>query len=292
MKYSAKTIRTLIRLRDGETVNQGEVSSEQLKELVRELSQRRALVSSRKGKSLIRYTASSQSQFMEACTQIDSALSNLEAALSLAEGGISSRAEKVVLFGNSKQEGADRTVRGFTLLSNKDLDVSYCGKVFTISPLAGLHVVNRNSLEIPADLVIIIVENTECFYDLRWIPQVGLDESKPYLILNRFPVSEEAKLWLESIPNPCLHFGDFDLGGIKIYETEFKRRLGDRISFVLPEDIEKRIRYNGNPSLYSEQMKTLSSVSSPSGELTGLLALLHKLQSCYEQEGYCLPFKV
>lgn len=72
--------------------------------------------------------------------------------------------------------------------------------------------------------------------------------------MNRFPVSEEGKRWLEDIPNRVLYFGDFDLAGIRIYETEFKRRLGNRVSFLVPSDISERIRLNGNPALYTEQI--------------------------------------
>ena len=104
----------------------------------------------------------------------------------------------------------------------------------------------------------------------------------------RFPICEEGKLWLEFIPNRILYFGDFDLAGIRIYETEFKRRLGDRISFIIPPDIEYRMKQAGNPSLYSKQVNEgFANLKSFSKELTNLISLIHHLQSTYEQEGYC-----
>ena len=112
----------------------------------------------------------------------------------------------------------------------------------------------------------------------------------PYILLCRFPISEESKLWLESIPNRCYYFGDFDLAGIRIYETEFKNRLTDKISFIIPNDLEERILQKGTVMLYSKQVNEgFASLKSSSGELTKLISLLHKLQRCYEQEGYCLP---
>ena len=45
MKYSVKTIRTLIRLRDGDSVNEGEFRSGQMKELLTELNSQNALSS-------------------------------------------------------------------------------------------------------------------------------------------------------------------------------------------------------------------------------------------------------
>ena len=291
MKYSEKTIRVLLRLRDGEIINKGVFSSsQQLQILETELARMNAISFSRKGKLMGYYQATDRDSFLEACGRVDPVLSNLDAAFRLTQGKITSRAEKVSLFGNSKLEGAERTVMGFTLLADRTLKVKYLGDIFVIGPLVGLHVVNRESLVLPVESTVIIVENVECLYDLRWISNVGIKvEDGPYVILCRFPMCEEAKLWLESIPNRILYFGDYDLAGIRIYESEFKKRLADKISFIVPKDLEERIRKKGNPSLYTKQVNEgLMTVSSPSGEMNETLALLHRLQSAYEQEGYCL----
>ena len=108
-------------------------------------------------------------------------------------------------------------------------------------------------------------------------------------ILCRFPICEEAKLWLETVPNRILYFGDFDLAGIRIYETEFKKRLGRKISFIVPDDLEERIRRGGNPGLYTRQVNEgFATTSSTSRELSLLVGMLHRMQSAYEQEGYCM----
>ena len=89
--------------------------------------------------------------------------------------------------------------------------------------------------------------------------------------------------------NRILYFGDFDLAGIRIYETELKKRPGDRISFIIPDDLEERIRRSGNPELYARQVnERFASTSSTSRELNRLIGMLHRMQSSYEQEGYCL----
>ena len=290
MKPGVKTIRTLIRLRDGECVNEGELSSRQLRDIIDSLRNRSAVSLTRKGTLRGVYQAPDRKRFEEACVQIDPSLKDLNAVLSLASGEIDSRAEKVALFGNSKQDGADRTVKGFTILSDRDLNIRYQEREYVINPATGLHVIDRIALEIPNQSTVIIVENAECLYDLRWIPNVGLQpEEGPYIILCRFPVSEESKLWLESIPNKILYFGDLDLAGIRIYESEYKRRLGERISFIIPRDFDVRIQRSGNPALYSKQVNEgFANLKSESGELTELISLIHRLQSTYEQEGYCL----
>lgn len=289
MKYSSKAIRILLRLRNGEEVNEGEVRSKALLELVKELEARQAVAFVRRGRSRGAWSAVTPERLTDACGEIDPVLSNLDSTLLLAEGKVSSRAEKVELFGNSKQDGADKTVRGFTILADRNVTVQYLGREFPLAPLAGLHVIDRNSLAIPEEATVFIVENAECLYDLRWIQNVGLrTDDGPFIILCRFPICEEAKRWLEGITNRILYFGDFDLAGIRIYEAEFKRRLGEKISFIIPDDLEKRLRQNGNPILYSKQLNNgFSSVSSPSGELNRLIAMLHRMQSAYEQEGFC-----
>ncbi len=290
MAYSEKTIRVLISLRDGEQITKGVFSSSrQLQTLETELARMGAVSLSRKGQLMGYYMATDRERFLEACGRIDPSLSNLDAALRLAQGEVTSRSEKVALFGNSKQEGADRTVKGFTILADRTIEIQYHGGAFVIGPLVGLHVVDRSSLSLPENATIVVVENAECLYDLRWIPNVGLKaEDGPFVILCRFPVCEEAKLWLETIPNRILYFGDFDLAGIRIYETEFKRRLGRKISFIVPNDLEERIRWGGNPGLYTEHInKGYAALKSSSGELSKLIKLLHQLQRSYEQEGYC-----
>lgn len=291
MAYSEKTIRILISLRDGERITKGVFSSsQQLQTLETELARMGAVSLSRKGQLMGYYMATDRERFLEACGRIDPSLSNLDAALRLARGEVTSRSEKVALFGNSKQEGADRTVKGFTILADRTIEVQYHGGAFVIGPLVGLHVVDRSSLSLPGNVTIVVVENAECLYDLRWIHNVGLKaEDGPFVILCRFPVCEEAKLWLETVPNRILYFGDFDLAGIRIYETEFKKRLGRKISFIIPDDLKERIRRGGNPGLYTRQVNEgFATTSSTSRELSLLVGMLHRMQSAYEQEGYCL----
>ena len=292
MTYSEKTIRVLISLRNGEQITKGVMSSSrQLQALETELVRMGAVSFSRKGKLMGSYMVTDRERFLEACGRIDPSLSDLDAALRLARGEVASRAEKVALFGNSKQDGADRTVKGFTILADRAIEVQYLEKGYIIGPMVGLHIVDRSSLTIPGNATIIVIENVECLYDLRWIPNVGLKkENGPYIVLCRFPICEGAKLWLVSLTNRILYFGDFDLAGIRIYETEFKSRLQDKVSFIVPVDLEERIRRSGNPRLYAKQINEgFQSVSSPSREMNETIALLHRLQSTYEQEGYCAP---
>ena len=54
-------------------------------------------------------------------------------------------------------------------------------------------------------------------------------------------------------------------------------------------DLEERIRRGGNPGLYTRQVNEgFATTSSTSRELSLLVGMLHRMQSAYEQEGYCL----
>ena len=291
MKFSSKTIQLLIRLRDGEQVNSGEFSSAQQKGVISYLLERRAVGFQRIGKSRGLYQVLNKVQFMEVLGQLDLQLKDLNAAMVLASRPDVSRGKKVQLTGNSKQNCAGKTIMGFTILADRDICVNYQEREYVISPKVGLHAIGDSPIGIPNEARIIIVENPECLYNLNWIPYIGLKKDDgPYIILCRSFLCEAGKRWLESISNKCYYFGDFDLAGIRIYETEFKSRLGGKIAFIVPDDLEHRIRRSGNSNLYTKQVNEgFDTVESISGELTDLITLLHWLQSGYEQEGYCFP---
>lgn len=282
-RYSSKIINLIIKMRDGEKVPQGAFSSEVAKELLEQLKSRGAVLLQRSRSRGVYYAPDSQ-KLLCVCGEISPELSDLETAARLAAGEEISRSESVEKFGDSKAGCNVNAYKGFSLIANERMTINYYGEDFTLMPTIGVHIIDWKGIWIPEDAVVIGVENSECFYCLDWIRNLGLKGR--FVILNRFPVCEEAKQWLESIPNRYVHFGDFDLGGVQIYESEYKRRLGDRASFLLPEDIYERIRTKGNARLYTKQMKTQSEVTSPSGELTHLLEVIHSCQKVYEQEGY------
>lgn len=285
-QYSSKLINLLIRLRDGEKIPHGAFSSEAAGILLGQLKSRGAILLLR-NRSRGYYYAPDSEKFKTACGEISPVLSDLNKASCLAAGEKMSRSDSVEAFGDSKEGCNENPYKGFSLIANEKMTVHYLNREYIIEPTFGIHVIEWRNLRIPENVTVIGVENSECFYCLNWLKNTGL--TGRFIIINRFPVCEEAKLWLESIPNKYIHFGDFDLGGVQIYESEYKRRLGDKASFLIPDDIETRLRTKGNSQLYSKQMKTQSKVISPSGELTRLLEIIHSSQKVYEQEGYNTP---
>ena len=87
------------------------------------------------------------------------------------------------------------------------------------------------------------------------------------------------------IPNRYIHFGDFDLAGVHIYLSEFYAHLGDRASFLVPSDIEKRLA-KGNASLYDQQYAKFKNMKVTDARLQPLVDMIHHYRKGYEQEGY------
>ena len=103
--------------------------------------------------------------------------------------------------------------------------------------------------------------------------------------MSRYPQSKDLVTWLQSIPNPYVHFGDFDLAGIHIYLTEFYRYLGERAAFFVPEDIEQRLSM-GNRERYDTQFQRFGKMEVIDTRILPLVQMIHRYQKGYDQEGY------
>ena len=90
---------------------------------------------------------------------------------------------------------------------------------------------------------------------------------------------------MKSISNRYVHFGDFDLAGIKIFQTEFEKYLGKRATFLIPSDIETRL-HAGSSKRYDDQLKNADGISSDNPKVQGLIDLIHRERKGYDQEGY------
>ena len=128
------------------------------------------------------------------------------------------------------------------------------------------------------------MENCENF---RWVSRhKGLFRHLgKVLFVCRYPQSGDLVRWLQRIPNRYVHFGDFDLAGVFIYQNEFYNKLGERASFFVPEDIEERLR-NGSRERYDSQIRRYSHMKITDERLRPMIDLIKKHRRGYEQEGY------
>lgn len=208
-------------------------------------------------------------------------------ALSLSE----SRANLAMLSGNSKTKEI-RSCPGFMVNSYTPIPAQIGNNKITIFPEKGtmLFVADWEHFSIPNNVLVIGIENMENFRFVHKQKLLFPDES--ILFVSRYPQSKDLINWLRQIPNPYLHFGDFDLAGMHIYETEFYKLIQERASFLVPDDIEKRIQ-NGSTIRYNSQYKKFKNFIPADKRLLPLYNLIHKYHMCYDQEGYilnyCLP---
>ena len=142
---------------------------------------------------------------------------------------------------------------------------------------------NPDEFYIPSDVIVVGVENGENFCRIR--SQKYLFGDNKVLFVSRYPQSADLREWLIKIPNRYIHFGDFDLAGICIYQSEFYKFLGDRAGFLIPEDIEERLK-SGNAGLYDTQYLRYKNLNIIDSRLNGLVEMIHHYGRVYEQEGY------
>ena len=199
-----------------------------------------------------------------------------------------SRASMAAETGNSKLVKV-RPCPGFPVNTFEPITCKLNAIDIVINPVEGsfLFITDWKVFSIPEDVVVVGVENMENFRMIR--QQRALFESEigkhRFLFVSRYPQSTDLRSWLQSIPNRYVHFGDFDLAGIHIFLTEFHQYLGDRSSFFIPSDIEKRLA-KGSNARYNEQYEMYHKLHCDINKIQNLIDLINKYHRGYDQEGY------
>ncbi len=198
------------------------------------------------------------------------------------------RSEQAAETGNSKLVKV-RSCPGFPINSYEPIICELKGSEFIINPPEGSFVFidSWQQFTIPEDVIVVGVENMENFRMIR--QQRYLFESEigsySFLFVSRYPQSTDLRSWLKSIPNKYVHFGDFDLAGIHIFLTELYQHLGDRSSFLIPSDIDNRLKF-GSQKRYNSQVSSFSGLKSDNKKIQFVIDLINKYHRCYDQEGY------
>lgn len=212
-------------------------------------------------------------------------INDIEAYASLQNGPSPSRSLQIAALGNSKAVRR-RTMRGFMVNTYEPVRALYKGKTIEIHPYDGMFtfIYDYYALALTADVTIVGIENCENF---RWVSRQRelfrhLDK---VLFVCRYPQSGDLVRWLQKIPNRYIHFGDFDLAGVFIYQNEFYNRLGERASFFVPKDIEERLKI-GSRERYDAQIKKYSHMKITDERIRPVVDLIKKHRRGYDQEGY------
>jgi len=195
------------------------------------------------------------------------------------------RSDAIAVSSDSKLKKI-RTFKGFLINSYNPIQAIINGKSITLNPTEGIFqfIYDFESFAIPQDITIIGVENPENFRHVE--KQKYLFENIEPLFVSRYPQNQSKDLlkWLQSIPNKYLHFGDFDFAGIGIYLNEYKKYLGDKASFFVPENIENLFQMHGNKDLYDKQKSKFDMKYINESDLLRLIEIIHKYKKGLEQE--------
>ena len=289
MKVTKGLIDKLIALIDGESLSSSGLKGEWVEDLIRD----GILVSSSRGSKRSLKAVDGES-FAKAIARVDERFADLESFRDMLMGGNSSgealRASQASDSCNSKLK-MRRSFPGFLVNSYEAIDAQLNGRSCVILPEEGssMFVSDWERFVIPSDVIVVGIENPENFRFIR--QQRHLFESclpgKRLLFVSRYPQSTDLRKWLMGISNPYVHFGDFDLAGIKIFLSEFHRYLPERSSYLIPSDIEERLK-NGSTERFQGNYYENRHLSSDILELQALIDLIMKYHKGYDQEGYII----
>lgn len=264
-------------------------------ELLRELKDKQLLIARQHG-SRIAYRAMDPQEIGSLYSLVDPST-------------LSTRAQLVEAFGDSKIR-AIRSCPGFPVNVYRPLSVELgladqSGRRprILLGPVEGAFtfISEWQNFRIPADVLVVGVENMENFRKVSLQRHLFEGYATPILFVSRYPQSGDLVAWLKSIPNRYLHFGDFDLAGISIFLTEFRIPIdgtpdsGGRTEFFIPDGIEELLE-KGSPERYQDQverfqtlLERLLSLAPHDTQLRRLVSLIHTHRRGYDQEGLLPP---
>lgn len=283
MKVSKSLIVTLQRLVQGETIAASSLRRDFADEFLAE-----GLLTVRANGSRRSFSAIDTAALRSFLSSKYEELRDMDNVMALCESDEVTRSEQAAMSGNSKLVTV-RSCPGFPINSYEPISCTLNGQEFMVNPQEGsfIFVTDWKRFAVPADVTIVGIENMENFRMIR--QQRALFEeyigSKRLLLVSRYPQSTDLRLWLQTIPNPYIHFGDFDLAGINIFLTEFCQHLGERATFLIPKDIESRLK-NGSAERYNDQYQRFHTLGADIPQIQSLIDLINKYHRCYDQEGY------
>ena len=283
MKITIALIDKLNLLRNGESLPASQLKGEWVDDLVRD----GVLISTSHGSRRTLF-APNEETLCKALTFVDERFTDMRLLRKTLLSKNTLRSQQASSTGNSKLV-MTRSCPGFPVNSYEPIPCTLNGREFVVNPQEGcfLFVTDWQSFFVPDDVVVVGVENMENFRMIR--QQRELFEqyigNNRLLFVSRYPQSIDLRSWLQIIPNRYIHFGDFDLAGINIFLTEYNAYLGDRSSYLIPSDIERRLA-KGSIERYNDQYQKYKNVNSNIPEIQHLIDVINRYHRCYDQEGY------
>ncbi len=201
------------------------------------------------------------------------------------------RAKAIEISSNSKLKSI-RTFKGFLVNCYEPIKASLEGKEIVLQPADGsfTFISDCENFRIDEDVTIVGVENAENFKYIKRQAYL-FNDIKP-LFVCRYPQSNDLIKWLSAIPNAYLHFGDLDFSGIGIYMSEYKKTLGARARFFVPQQVEAYLQKYGSKHLYNKQYSFNNTIETATeNSIVALLKLFDKYKKVLEQEIFIIQDK-
>ena len=283
MKITVALIDKLNLLRNGESLPASQLKGEWVDDLVRD----GVLISTSHGSRRTLFAPNAET-LCKALASVDERFIDMGLLRETLLSENTLRSQQASSTGNSKLV-MTRSCPGFPINSYEPIPCTLNDREFVVNPQEGsfLFVTDWQSFFVPDDVVVVGVENMENFRMVR--QQRELFEqcigNNRLLFVSRYPQSIDLRSWLQIIPNRYIHFGDFDLAGINIFLTEYNAYLGNRSSFLIPSDIERRLA-KGTIERYNDQYQKFKSLNSNIPEIQHLIDIINRYHRCYDQEGY------
>lgn len=193
----------------------------------------------------------------------------------------SQRSEIVKASGDTKtKQAATQTglyISGYDTVTVKINDDDF--DINTIPNGTSLFIHQNTKIMINEDILIVGVENVENLLQIKKQKHLfdSFVKNKLFLLLNPTMLNI-----IGTLKNEYLHFGDFDLAGISIYETKIKAKT-KHSNFFIPKNIEKFLQ-KGNKKLYLKQYDKYKMVKSDDKKIQELITKIHFYQKGVEQE--------
>ncbi|MGO2294656.1 DUF7281 domain-containing protein [Psychroflexus halocasei] len=278
MKLTLRIAKILVQLIDGDSIPASSAKSKLIDELVFE----NILLRKGKHRKTIELLDETALHFYLA-NQLQ--INSIEDYISALENENSSRADFVKITSDSK-DSKERVFKGFLINSYETIKATINHKEFIIQPQEGsfIFISDYENFKIPEEVTVIGVENAMNFNQIR--EQQYLFADLTPLFVSRYPQNQNKDFikWINSIPNNYLHFGDFDLAGIGIYLNEYKKHLGEKASFFIPEQIDEFIRSHGNRKRFDLQKQNFKLKEIAEEELLALIEIIQQEQKGLDQE--------
>lgn len=283
MKNKAVFVNQLICLANGHTLADSQLRSKYFQNLKKE----RILVPDVHGSKVLWKADSAQSLRKYVAEEFN--INDLEKYKEMLESENISRSTMVEVTGDSKFL-KKRSFMGFLINTYQPIEALVNGKSFTVFPADGTFtfIYDYRNFIISPEVIVVGIENSENFRYVsaqRMFFEKNISCKNPLLFVSRYPQNGDLTRWLKLIPNEYVHFGDLDLAGINIYQTEFFQYLTMKSHFLIPEDYEMRIM-KGSTSRYINQYEKFKNMKITDERVLPLFDCINKYRRGYDQEGY------